>query len=164
MNAKRENLNLMNLERTRKFNFIRLESDTLIASGELEVFFCFKILATIHPLHQEPRSGFLQRFPCDVTPCEERYKYTVVGFDGDVFGVRKPLKNHFGVSSVGRAGELSAIESTVTVIISELLAVFVARSGSFVTIIASDLRPVCVANLYKCYCSCYLCCVFTEYS
>ncbi|GBN86171.1 hypothetical protein AVEN_220380-1 [Araneus ventricosus] len=63
-----------------------------------------------------------------------------------------------------RAGELSVIASAVTVIISELLTVCVARSGSSVTVIASDLLPVPVANLYECYCSCYLCFVFTEYS
>ncbi|GBM18297.1 hypothetical protein AVEN_147420-1 [Araneus ventricosus] len=80
------------------------------------------------------------------------------------FGVRTILKNHFGVSSAVRAGELSAIGSAVTVIISELLSVCVARSGSAVTVIANDLLPVCVANLYKCYCSRYMCFVFTVYS
>ncbi|GBN91888.1 hypothetical protein AVEN_77144-1 [Araneus ventricosus] len=43
-------------------------------------------------------------------------------------GVQTPLKNHFGVSSAVRAGELSAIESAVTVLISELLSICVARS------------------------------------
>ncbi|GBM44816.1 hypothetical protein AVEN_139646-1 [Araneus ventricosus] len=51
-----------------------------------------------------------------------------------------------------KAGELSAIESAVTVVISELLSVCVARSGSAAAVIASDLT-VCVDNLYRCYCS-----------
>ncbi|GBM93488.1 hypothetical protein AVEN_240941-1 [Araneus ventricosus] len=136
---------------------------SFIMKGCAEFFiYPLLILFNLSLRSNEPRSGFLQRFPYDITTCEERYKYTVVGFDGDVFGVRKPLKNHFGVSSVVRDGELSAIESAVTVILSELLTVFVDRSSSFVTIIASDLRPVFVANLYKCYCSCYLCYVFTK--
>ncbi|GBN54714.1 hypothetical protein AVEN_243484-1, partial [Araneus ventricosus] len=86
----------------------------------------------------KPRSGFLQRFLCDVTPYQEHYKYSAVGFDGERL-LRTPLKNHFGVSSPVRAGELSAIESAVTVTISELLFLCVARSGSAVTVFASDL-------------------------
>ncbi|GBN13538.1 hypothetical protein AVEN_33146-1 [Araneus ventricosus] len=77
---------------------------------------------------KEPISGFLQRFSCDVTPCQEYYKYTAVGYARNVLGVLTPLKNHFRVSSAVQAGELSDIESAVTVIIS-------------------DLFPVCVANL-----------------
>ncbi|GBN62766.1 hypothetical protein AVEN_76591-1 [Araneus ventricosus] len=56
------------------------------------------------------------------------------------------------------SGELSAIESAVTVI-SDLLTVCVAKSESAVTIITSELS-VCVANLYKSYCSRYLRFVF----
>ncbi|GBN17031.1 hypothetical protein AVEN_109525-1 [Araneus ventricosus] len=68
----------------------------------------------------------------------------------------------FVCSASWKAGEMNAIESAVTVITSELLSVCVARSGSAVTVIANDLI-VCVYNLYKCYCSRYLCFVFPEY-
>ncbi|GBM47218.1 hypothetical protein AVEN_194267-1 [Araneus ventricosus] len=40
-----------------------------------------------------------------VTPCQEDYKYAAVRIDWEVFGVRSPLKNHFGVSSAVRAGK-----------------------------------------------------------
>ncbi|GBM47387.1 hypothetical protein AVEN_39935-1 [Araneus ventricosus] len=43
--------------------------------------------------------------------------------------------NDFGVSSAGEAGELSAIESAVTVIINDLLTVCAAKSESAVTVI-----------------------------
>ncbi|GBL79603.1 hypothetical protein AVEN_18164-1 [Araneus ventricosus] len=106
----------------------------------------------------EPKSGFLQRFPCDVTPCQEHYKYSAVGFDGErLWSANAFEEESVGVSSAMRArktGELRAIESAVTVIISELLSVCVARSGNAVTVIASDLT-VCIDNLYKFYCSCY---------
>ncbi|GBM23930.1 hypothetical protein AVEN_52131-1 [Araneus ventricosus] len=65
----------------------------------------------------------------------------------------------FICSAGWKAGELSAIESAVSVIISELLSVCVARSGSVVTLIVS----VCVDSLYNYYCSSYLCFVFPEY-
>ncbi|GBM58843.1 hypothetical protein AVEN_206022-1 [Araneus ventricosus] len=44
--------------------------------------------------HEEQRFGFLQGFPCDGTLCQEHYKYSAVGFEGDVFGVRTPSRNH----------------------------------------------------------------------
>ncbi|GBL93084.1 hypothetical protein AVEN_216443-1 [Araneus ventricosus] len=112
----------------------------------------------LSPELQELRSEFLQRFPCDVTPYQEHYKFEAVGIDGDVFGVRTSLKNHFGVSSAVRAGELSAIESAVNVIFSELLSVCVARRGRALTVIASDLLSVCVIVPV----ACALC--FPEYS
>ncbi|GBM88016.1 hypothetical protein AVEN_224511-1 [Araneus ventricosus] len=59
-----------------------------------------------------------------------------------------------------KAGKLSAMESTVTVIISDLLTVFVSKSSSAVIVIISELLSVCVANPYKSNCSCYLCYVF----
>ncbi|GBO08251.1 hypothetical protein AVEN_47433-1 [Araneus ventricosus] len=31
----------------------------------------------------EPRSRFLQRFPCDVRSCQEHYKYSAVGFEDE---------------------------------------------------------------------------------
>ncbi|GBM42406.1 hypothetical protein AVEN_138757-1 [Araneus ventricosus] len=59
------------------------------------------------------------------------------------------------------AGELNAIDNAVTVIISDLLSVGVARPLSAVTFIASELLSVfCLDNLYKCYCSFCLCFVF----
>ncbi|GBN91283.1 hypothetical protein AVEN_185671-1 [Araneus ventricosus] len=67
-------------------------------------------------------------------------------------------------SPIWKAGELSTIENAVTDIISELLSVCVAISGSAVTVITSDLLSFCVDNLYKWYCYRYLCFVFTEYS
>ncbi|GBL91498.1 hypothetical protein AVEN_136967-1 [Araneus ventricosus] len=41
-----------------------------------------KMLLFSRYLYQKPIFGFLRRFPYDVTPCQEHYKYTVVGFDG----------------------------------------------------------------------------------
>ncbi|GBN55155.1 hypothetical protein AVEN_213937-1 [Araneus ventricosus] len=98
---------------------------------------------------EEPRSGFTQRFPCDVTPCQEHYKYTAVGFDGDRLWSANASEESFwrfvcGVS--WKASERSAIESAVTVIVSELLSVRVARSGSAVTVIVSELLSVRVAR------------------
>ncbi|GBM33590.1 hypothetical protein AVEN_181835-1 [Araneus ventricosus] len=60
------------------------------------------------------------------------------------------------------AGELSAIENAVTVIISDLLTDCIATSESAVTVITSELLSNCVANLYKSYCTCYLCFVFSR--
>ncbi|GBN87521.1 hypothetical protein AVEN_56239-1 [Araneus ventricosus] len=92
---------------------------------------------------------------------KEDYKYAAVWIDWERLwsanAFEEPLWS-FVCSASWKAGELSAIESAVTAIISELLSVCVARSGSAVT--TSDLLSVCAANLYKCYCSCYLCFVF----
>ncbi|GBM03413.1 hypothetical protein AVEN_265456-1 [Araneus ventricosus] len=97
------------------------------------------------PPLQEPRSGFLQRFPCDVTPCEEDYKYTAVRIDWERLSSANAFEESlwsFVCSASWKAGELSVIESAVIVIISELLSVCVARYGSAVTVIASDLLPM----------------------
>ncbi|GBN87487.1 hypothetical protein AVEN_130918-1 [Araneus ventricosus] len=56
----------------------------------------------------------------------------------------------FVCSASWKAGDINAIESAVTVIISELLSVRVAGSGRAVTVIASNLLSVCVDNLYEC--------------
>ncbi|GBO41271.1 hypothetical protein AVEN_28806-1 [Araneus ventricosus] len=63
----------------------------------------------------------------------------------------------FFCSASWKAGEVKAIESAVTVIISDLLTVCVSKSESAVTVITSEFLSVCVANLNKSYCSCYLC-------
>ncbi|GBN02026.1 hypothetical protein AVEN_69556-1 [Araneus ventricosus] len=65
------------------------------------------------------------------------------------------------MSASWKACELRAIESAVTVIISDLLTVCVAKSDSVVIVITSKLLSVCVANLYKSYCTCYRCFVFS---
>ncbi|GBN48098.1 hypothetical protein AVEN_112548-1 [Araneus ventricosus] len=96
----------------------------------------------------------LQRFPYDITPCQDYYKYAA-----ERLWSANAFEESLGISSTVRTGDLSAIESAVIDIINELLS----RSGSAVAVIASDLS-VCVDNLYKCYCSCYMCYVFTEYS
>ncbi|GBM46744.1 hypothetical protein AVEN_31371-1 [Araneus ventricosus] len=67
----------------------------------------------------------------------------------------------FVCSASWKAGELSAIESADTVIISDFLTVCVAKSKCAVTFITSELLSVWVSNLYKSYCSCYLCFVFS---
>ncbi|GBM67291.1 hypothetical protein AVEN_201221-1 [Araneus ventricosus] len=54
----------------------------------------------------EPRSGFLQRFPCDVVFCQEHYKYTAVGFDGERLGNANAFEESLGVSSAVRARKL----------------------------------------------------------
>ncbi|GBL98377.1 hypothetical protein AVEN_187717-1 [Araneus ventricosus] len=69
-----------------------------------------------------------QIFPCDVTNSRARvYKRSANAFEEQLWS--------FVCSGNWKAGELSAIESAVTVIISELLS-------------------VCVANLFNSYCSC----------
>ncbi|GBO39863.1 hypothetical protein AVEN_18624-1, partial [Araneus ventricosus] len=97
----------------------------------------------------EPRSGILQGFPCDVTPCQEDYKYSVVGLNGESLWSANAFEEslwRFVCNASWKAGELSAIESAVTVVISDLLSVCVARYGSAVTVIASDFLSVCVAR------------------
>ncbi|GBN98882.1 hypothetical protein AVEN_34282-1 [Araneus ventricosus] len=68
----------------------------------------------------------------------------------------------FVCSASWKAGELSAIESAVTVIMSDLLTVCVSKSESAVTVITNELLYVCVANLHKSYCSCYLCYLYSS--
>ncbi|GBN96225.1 hypothetical protein AVEN_156224-1 [Araneus ventricosus] len=53
----------------------------------------------------------------------------------------------FVCSASWKAGKLSAIESAVTVIISDLLTVCVSKYKSVVAVITSELLSVCVANL-----------------
>ncbi|GBM51121.1 hypothetical protein AVEN_244172-1 [Araneus ventricosus] len=53
----------------------------------------------------------------------------------------------FVCSASWKAGELRAIESAVTVIISDFLTVCVAKSESAVTVIISELLSVCDVNL-----------------
>ncbi|GBM63032.1 hypothetical protein AVEN_54712-1 [Araneus ventricosus] len=67
-----------------------------------------------------------------------------------------PDLGDLGDNASWKVGELSAIESAVTVIISNLLTVCVSKSERAVTVITSELLSVCAANLYKSYCSCYL--------
>ncbi|GBM46475.1 hypothetical protein AVEN_237215-1, partial [Araneus ventricosus] len=62
----------------------------------------------------------------------------------------------FICSASWKAGELSTIESAV--VISDLLTV--CESESAITVITSEMLSICVANLYKSYCSCCLCYVF----
>ncbi|GBO16998.1 hypothetical protein AVEN_33443-1 [Araneus ventricosus] len=86
--------------------------------------------------------------PCDVTTSRTRvYK-------------RRQLK---GVKTLEfrLQCELSAIKSSVTVIISDLLTVRVAKSESAVTLITSELKSVCGENLLKSCCSRYLCNLFS---
>ncbi|GBM51204.1 hypothetical protein AVEN_85924-1 [Araneus ventricosus] len=90
-------------------------------------------------LSQEPRSRFLQRFPCDVTPCPDYYKYAAELIDCERL---RGITWSFVCSASWKAGELCVIESAVTVFFSDLLF-------------------ICVVNLYKSYCSCYLCFVFS---
>ncbi|GBO16524.1 hypothetical protein AVEN_88649-1 [Araneus ventricosus] len=90
--------------------------------------------------------------PCDVTTSRASvYKRRANAFEERLWS--------FVCSASWKADELSAIESTVTVI-SDLLTVCVSKSESAVTVITSELLSVCVANLYKSYCSSYLCYVF----
>ncbi|GBN08260.1 hypothetical protein AVEN_80177-1 [Araneus ventricosus] len=115
---------------------------------------------------KEPRYEFLQRFPCDVTPCQEDYEYAAVRIDRERLWSSNAFEESlwsFVCSASWKAGGLSANESAVTVIISELLFVCVSRAVSAVTVIAGGLFSVCIDNLYKCYCSYYLCFVFAEY-
>ncbi|GBM64674.1 hypothetical protein AVEN_215942-1 [Araneus ventricosus] len=94
-----------------------------------------------------PRSGFLQRFPCDVIPFQEDYKYAAVRIDWESLWSANAFEKSlwsFVCSASWKAGEVIAIESAVTVIISELLSVCVARSGSAVNGIASDVLSACV--------------------
>ncbi|GBN71688.1 hypothetical protein AVEN_15893-1 [Araneus ventricosus] len=96
------------------------------------------------------RSGFLQIFPCDVTPCQEPYKYSPVGFNGERLWSANAFEKslwRFVSSASWKAGEMSVIECAVTVIISELLSNFFTRSGSAVTVIASDFLSVCIDNM-----------------
>ncbi|GBO17432.1 hypothetical protein AVEN_42313-1 [Araneus ventricosus] len=77
------------------------------------------------------------------------YKRSANAFEEQLWG--------FVCSASWKTGELSSIESAVTVIISDLLTVCVAKSQSAITVMTIELLPVCVVNLYKS--SCYLCCV-----
>ncbi|GBM16366.1 hypothetical protein AVEN_28325-1 [Araneus ventricosus] len=44
--------------------------------------------------YEESRSGFLQRFLCDVTHCQKHYKYTAVVFDGERVWSANDLRDH----------------------------------------------------------------------
>ncbi|GBO24087.1 hypothetical protein AVEN_63529-1 [Araneus ventricosus] len=108
-----------------------------------------------HPppsIFEETKYGFLQIFPCDVTPCQKHYTYSAVGINGERLRSGNAFEEslrRFVCSASWKAGELSVIESTVTVIMSELLSVSVPRSGSVVTVIASDLLSVYIDNMRK---------------
>ncbi|GBO16205.1 hypothetical protein AVEN_14344-1 [Araneus ventricosus] len=53
-----------------------------------------KVLEFSRYLSYEPRFGFLQRFPCDVTLSQEDYTYAAVRIDWDRLG----SSNVFGIS------------------------------------------------------------------
>ncbi|GBN99755.1 hypothetical protein AVEN_140080-1 [Araneus ventricosus] len=98
-----------------------------------------------------------EKTPCDVTACREEYIRAALGSERCVL----IDWNDFGVSSAVRAGELSAIESAVIVVISYSLTVCVAKYQS-----AELLLPVscCLFTLLICarpIVSCYLCYVFS---
>ncbi|GBN27335.1 hypothetical protein AVEN_21558-1 [Araneus ventricosus] len=103
---------------------------------------------------------FFQMIPCDVTACWRDYKKTVLGSQSSSVLIDWNGLWSFVCSASWKASEPSAIESAVSVIISDLLTVYVAKSESAVTVITSELLSVSVANLYKSYCSCFLYFVF----
>ncbi|GBN27113.1 hypothetical protein AVEN_274369-1 [Araneus ventricosus] len=56
------------------------------------------------PLFAGPRSGFAQRFPCDVTPRQDDYKYTTVRVNWERLWSANASED-FGVSSAVQAGK-----------------------------------------------------------
>ncbi|GBM73849.1 hypothetical protein AVEN_100552-1 [Araneus ventricosus] len=96
---------------------------------------------------------------CDVTISGTRV-YKRRNLKGGTSSEREEGVWNFVSSASWNTGELSAIESGVLVIISDLLTVCVAKTENAVTGIITELLSVCVVNLYKSYCSCYLYFVF----
>ncbi|GBM34532.1 hypothetical protein AVEN_43189-1, partial [Araneus ventricosus] len=90
-----------------------------------------------------PRSRFFLKILCDVTAYRGEYKKTALGLRECRLSTGTTLE--FSLQC-WKAGELRAIETDVTVIISDLLTVCVSKSESAVTVITSDLLTVCVSK------------------
>ncbi|GBM59087.1 hypothetical protein AVEN_169033-1 [Araneus ventricosus] len=100
-----------------------------------------------------------EKTPCDVTARRGEYIRASLGSEKSVDRLERLWS--FACSASKKAGELSAIESALIVVISDLLTVCVAKSES-----AKMLLPVncCLFTLLICarsIVSCYLCYVFS---
>ncbi|GBL77686.1 hypothetical protein AVEN_152910-1 [Araneus ventricosus] len=89
--------------------------------------------------------GIHEKTPCDVTACRSEYIRTAFGSEGVCLSIRTTWE--FRLQCELEAGELSAIESAVIVVIRDLLTVCVAKSES-----AELLLPVncCLSTLLIC--------------